>query len=174
MASRMRPELLHPDAAELYDAATAFIRTYQFRDRDRALRFDLTVVQAYALDILLSADGQSLTQLAQALHLDKSTMSRIISGMTRRGLAEWSRSQHDRRVKRIIASREGRRRYTRLRQAIVRENARLLASYPAAARRSAIRILWQLVRRANRATEASPAASRRARSGHTHRAGPKG
>ena len=148
MAARPRSSSLRRDAAELYGAATAFIRLYQFRDRDQALRFGLTVVQAYALDILLSADGRRLTELAEALRLDKSTTSRIVAGMKRHGLVEWSRPEHDRRAMRIVASAEGKRRYERLRRAIVRENARLLASYGPAARRAAITILRQLVQRA--------------------------
>src|SRR2546422_5618125 len=91
MPARSRSSSLQRDAAELYDAATAFIRIYQFRDRDQALRLGLTVVQAYALDILLSGDGQRLTGLAAALQLDKSTTSRIVAGMKRHGLVEWSR-----------------------------------------------------------------------------------
>jgi len=148
MAARSRSSSLQRDAAELYDAATAFIRMYQFRDRDQAMRFGLTVVQAYALEILLSRDGQRLTALAEALRLDKSTTSRIVAGMKRHGLVEWSRPQHDRRAMWIVASAEGKQRYERLRRAIVRENARLLASYAPAARRAAITLLRQLVDRA--------------------------
>ena len=163
MGSRKRPSLLQQDAAALYEAATAFVRIYQFRDRDYALRSRLTVVQAYTLDILLSAGGQSLTGLALALRLDKSTMSRVISGMTGHGLVEWSRPEHDRRGKQIVASPEGRRRYQRLRRAIVRDNARLLASYPPAARQAAITILRQLVQRASGAPAVPSTASRSAR-----------
>lgn len=148
MAARSRSSSLQRDAAELYDAATAFIRIYQFRDRDQALRFRLTVVQAYALEILLSRDGQRLTALAEALQLDKSTTSRIVAGMKRHGLVEWSRPQHDRRAMWIVASAEGKQRYERLRRALVRENARLLASYAPAPRRAAITLLRQLVDRA--------------------------
>jgi DNA-binding MarR family transcriptional regulator len=139
---------LELDAEALYDAATAFIRYYQFRDRDHALRFGLTVVQAYTLDILVTTGGQGLTGLARALRLDKSTTSRVIAGMTRHGLVEWSRPAHDRRAKLIIASAEGRRRYQQLRRALVRDNAQLLAGYPPAARRAAIAILRRLVLRA--------------------------
>ena len=148
MAPRSRSSSLQRDAAELYDAATAFIRMYQFRDRDQALRFGLTVAQAYALEILLSRDGQRLTGLAEALQLDKSTTSRIVAGMKRHGLVEWSRPQHDRRAMWIVASAAGKRRYERLRRALVRENAQLLASYAPAARRAAITLLRQLVDRA--------------------------
>ena len=151
-----RPSHLQRDATALYEATTAFIRLYQFRDRDHALRFGLTVVQAYTLDILLASGGASLTQLAQGLRLDKSTMSRVISGMTRHALVEWSRPEQDRRAKHIVASPEGKRRYERLRHAIVRDNARLLAPYTRAGRRAVISALWQLAHRAG-----SPAAPAR-------------
>lgn len=145
-----RSQSLAHDAADLYDAATAFIRIYQFRDRDQALKSGLTVVQAYTLEILLSAGGQGLNQVAAALRLDKSTTSRVVSGMARHGLVQWSRPEHDRRAKQIVASAEGKRRYLRLRRAIVSANARLLGSYPAASRRAAITILRQLAERAQR------------------------
>ena len=158
MRGRNRPSVLERDATALYEAATAFIRIYQFRDRDQALSFGLTVVQAYTLDLLLASGGASLTGLAQGLRLDKSTTSRVISGMTRHGLVEWSRPEHDRRGKQIVASPEGRRRYQRLRRAIVRDNARLLASYTPAARRAAIAVLRQLALRAGGAPVAGAVA----------------
>jgi len=148
MADHLPASSLQRDAAELYAAATAFIRIYQFRDRDQALRHGLTVVQAYALDILLSRDGQRLGALAESLQLDKSTTSRIVAGMKRHGLVEWTRPARDRRAMWIVASADGKRRYERLRRALVRENARLLGSYTPAARRGAIRILRDLVARA--------------------------
>lgn len=163
MVARTPPPLLERDAAELYAAATAFIRIYQFRDRDQALRFGLTVVQAYTLDILLSTGGRGLTGLALALRLDKSTTSRVISGMTKHSLVEWSRPEHDRRAKQIVASAEGKRRYERLRRAIVEDNARLLASYPPEARQAAITILRQLADRASGAPAISSPPSQKAR-----------
>jgi len=148
MTGQRSPKSLQRDAADLYDASTVFIRIYQFRDRNQALRFGLTVVQAYALDILVFADGQRLTQLAAALRLDKSTTSRIVAGMKRRGLVKLSRPGSDGRAMWIVASAEGKRRYARLRGAIIREQARLLASYTPAERRAAIKILRQLAARA--------------------------
>jgi DNA-binding MarR family transcriptional regulator len=148
MVARERQSPLQRDAAALFDAATAFIRIYQFRDRDQALKFGLTVAQAYALDILLSAKGERLTGLARGLRLDKSTASRIVSGMAKHGLIEWSRPDGDQRAKHIVASAEGKRRYERLRRAIERDNERLLASYSPAARRAVITALRQLAQRA--------------------------
>jgi DNA-binding MarR family transcriptional regulator len=143
----MPTNTLRRDAVALYDAATAFIRHYQFRNRDQALAFGLTVVQAYALDLLVNSHGETLTALAAALHLDKSTMSRIVAGMQRRGLVDGRRSAGDRRAMAIAASKKGRRRYERLRHAIVRDNERLLAQYPAAERRAIVDVLRRLADR---------------------------
>lgn len=141
------PTPLQRDAAALYDAGTAFIRHYQFRRRDHGLKHGLTVVQAYAIDLLLVSGGDSLTGLAQALQLDKSTASRVVAGMERHGLIEWSRPEHDQRGKQIVASREGKRRYERLRRAIIRENEQLLAAYSATERRAIVAALTQLAAR---------------------------
>lgn len=146
MAARRRPSSLERDAAALYDAAGEFIRFYQFRDRNAMLKSGLTVAQAYALEILLDLDGARLTTLAQRLRLDKSTTSRIVAGMIRRGLAGWSRDEHDRRAKHIVASPEGKRRYAQHRRTVERENARLLGSYTAAGRRTVIAGLRELTR----------------------------
>jgi DNA-binding MarR family transcriptional regulator len=115
------------------------------------------VVQAYVLDILLSSGGQGLTALSRALRLDKSTASRVVAGMSRRGLISWSRKAEDRRAKVIIPTPEGRGRYLRLRRAVERDNARLLASYPPRVRRALIDLLSQLAEQAE-----SPPMPRRA------------
>ena len=139
---------LQRDAAELYDAATVFIRYYQFRDRDQALRSGLTVVQAYALDILLTSNGQRLTSLAEALYLDKSTTSRVVASMEKGGLVDLTYPETDRRSVWIVASAEGKRRYLQHRRGIERDNARFLASYAPTERRAAVKILRELVERA--------------------------
>jgi len=139
---------LAEDAETLYEAATAFIRIYQFRSRDRALHYGLTVAQAYALDVLLACHGTTLNGVAGALQLDKSTTSRIISGMADSGLIEWSRHESDQRAKHIVASREGEKRYTRMRAAIIKQNEQLLADYSPAARKAVIKALRQLADRA--------------------------
>jgi DNA-binding MarR family transcriptional regulator len=138
---------LRRDATDLYAAATAFIRLYQFRDRNQALRFGLTVVQAYTIDLLVASGTLTLTNIAAALRLDKSTMSRAIAGMARRGLVAWSRAPDDARVKAIVATAEGRRRYVRLRDAIIADNARLLAAYTPGQRRAIVSSLRQLAER---------------------------
>jgi DNA-binding MarR family transcriptional regulator len=139
---------LAKDAEALYTAATDFIRLYQFRGRDQALKFGLTVAQAYALDLLIGSGGATLNELAAGLRLDKSTTSRIVSGMAKHRLVEWSRPEHDLRAKQIVASADGRRRYARLRRAKIADNVRLLKSYSPSARRAVISALGELAQRA--------------------------
>jgi DNA-binding MarR family transcriptional regulator len=144
---RKKGEDLMRDAVMLFDAATAFIRIYQFRDRDSSLRHGLTVAQAYTLDLLVRTGGMSLTGLAKQLYLDKSTTSRIVAGMAKRHLIRVSRPSHDGRGRWIETSTEGRRRYERLRRGLVRDNARFLASCSKAVRRAIVTSLQRLAAR---------------------------
>ena len=155
MGNRRKEASLQRDAAELYEAATLFIRFYQFRNRDQALRAGLTVVQAYTLDILVAGGGSTVTEITETLRLDKSTVSRIIAGMTRKGLVKWSTLPDDRRTKQVVASAEGARRYKQLRTAIIRQNARLLATYSSGARRAIIATFQRLTGRGNSSRAAS-------------------
>lgn len=148
-ANRHQSNVLRQDAERLYTTATEFIRVYQFRDRNQTLRHGLTAAQAYVLELLLRRDdGWGLLELAAQLYLDKSTTSRIVSSMKKHRLVEWSRAEADRRAMVIVASPNGRKRYVRFREAIVRQNARLLSEFSQAERAAALRMLQRLADRA--------------------------
>ncbi len=73
-----------PDAVELYEALTALVRVYQFRDRDTICCHDVSVTQCYALEALLRVGPCTLNELAAELYLDKSTASRVIQTLERK------------------------------------------------------------------------------------------
>src|SRR5262245_24559669 len=73
------------DTEELYDALEDLLRVYQFRDRDRICCFDISVSQCYALEGLVRRGSMTLNDLAAHLYLDKSTASRVIDALERKG-----------------------------------------------------------------------------------------
>jgi MarR family transcriptional regulator, 2-MHQ and catechol-resistance regulon repressor len=79
-------------ARELQDALSEFVRVYQFRDRDQICCHDVSVTQCYALDALLRRGLATLNELAAELCLDKSTASRVVATLERKGYA--ARSTH--------------------------------------------------------------------------------
>lgn len=143
---RARPadRTLGRDASGLYAVMTDLLRLYQFRDRDRAGYHGLTVTQCYVLDALERAGTSTLRSLAAELRLDKSTASRIVSGMLRRGFVRRGADPGDGRAMRLESTATGRRRYARVRRDLVAENARLLKEFSPATRQNLIRLIRAL------------------------------
>lgn len=79
---------LRKDAEELRTALSALIRAYEFRDRDRICCHDVSVRQSHALETLADRGALTLNELAGALYLDKSTTSRVVDALERKGYAE--------------------------------------------------------------------------------------
>ena len=76
---------LDRDAAALHAAVADLVRVYQFRDRDRICCHDISVTQCYALETLVEHGPLRLNALADRLFLDKSTTSRVVGTLVRRG-----------------------------------------------------------------------------------------
>jgi MarR family 2-MHQ and catechol resistance regulon transcriptional repressor len=104
------PTTAHPvryDANAFSQALGDLIRVVQFRDRDRACCHDLSVSQCYALEAVIQAGELSVNQLAAHLFVDKSTASRVVSGLEARGMVERVPDPSDARRVRLRATRQG-------------------------------------------------------------------
>ena len=80
-----KPTLVR-DAARLQEALSGLIRLLQFRDRDRACCYDLSVSQCHALEALIQVGPMTVTELGDHLYLEKSTASRLAKGLLEKGL----------------------------------------------------------------------------------------
>ena len=92
-----RPSLIR-DAARLQEALGELIRVLQFRDRDRACCYDLSVSQCHALQALIQAGPMTVTQLGDHLYLEKSTASRLAKALLAKELIRKRAPQADGRV----------------------------------------------------------------------------
>ena len=81
-------DALHADSLALHKALADLVRAYQFRDRDRICCHDISVTQCYALEALKRDGPMRLNDLAARLFLDKSTSSRVLGALVRKGYAE--------------------------------------------------------------------------------------
>jgi MarR family 2-MHQ and catechol resistance regulon transcriptional repressor len=122
------------------------IRFYQFRDRNRAVRHGLTVAQCHVLDFLEDHGSASIGAIAAALYLDKSTTSRIVSGMLRRALVRRSTDPDDARGVLIAATARGRNSYRHVVRDIVGEDYAFFSAYPQSTRRRVIAVIERLTR----------------------------
>jgi MarR family 2-MHQ and catechol resistance regulon transcriptional repressor len=105
---------LEADAEALHWAVSDLVRVYQFRDRDRICCYDISVTQCYALEALAEHGPLRLGALAERLHLDKSTASRVVATLVRKGYAAQGPEARDRRAVAIAVTRSGRRLYERI------------------------------------------------------------
>jgi DNA-binding MarR family transcriptional regulator len=141
------PEL-DRDAEALYDALSELTRVYAFRDRDRICCFDVSVSQCYALEEIVRRGGPTLNELAAHLYLDKSTTSRVVDGLERKGYAVRAPHPEDGRALRLRPTPAGERLLARIRESILEEERDLISGLDPAVRRALPSLLRRLARAA--------------------------
>jgi MarR family transcriptional regulator, 2-MHQ and catechol-resistance regulon repressor len=139
---------LERDARALYGALSDLIRVYQFRDRDRICCHDISVSQCYALEALVRQGGMTLNDLAAHLYLDKSTASRVIDSLERKGYVARTPHLSDRRSVQLEATANGRDLYRKVEGDILAEEKSLLAGFDPEIRRAMTHLIARLARAA--------------------------
>ena len=137
-------ELLDRQALDLHEALCAFSRAYQFRDRDRICCHDVSVTQCHALDVLIRRDRCTLNELAAELYLDKSTASRVVGTLERKGYVARTRHPRDQRAVLLAATAAGRKLHAKITEGLVAERRRILASFPVEVRAGAAELIHRL------------------------------
>ena len=150
-----RADRLDRDARAVYEALSDLIRLYQFRDRDRICCHDVSVTQCYALEGLVRRGPLTVNELAAHLYLDKSTTSRVVDALERKGYAARLPHPEDGRVVLLEATRQGRQLVTRIEQVIIAEERVLLADFTPEVRRAMAELLGRLARAAAARVEAA-------------------
>jgi MarR family transcriptional regulator, 2-MHQ and catechol-resistance regulon repressor len=135
---------VHRDAERLYDAVAHLVRTYQTRDRERICCHGISLSQWSALEHLVESGPLGLTPLAELLALDKSTASRVVDGLVRKGLAARVEDPDDRRAVRLDARRTGRDLFRRIRSELVAEEEALMADLSPEVRAATIELIRRL------------------------------
>ena len=135
---------LDRQARELQDALTEFVRLYQFRDRDRICCHDVSVSQCYALEVLVRREHATMNEVAADLCLDKSTASRVVGALERKGYVARAQHPSDGRAVLLAVTPAGRRLYTRIHDSLVAERREILAAFPPSVREAAPALIRRL------------------------------
>ena len=144
MATTILDPALQRDAHALYQKLNELLRVVQFRDRDRACCFDVSVSQCYALKAVVDAGALTANELAAQLYLDKSTASRVANGLETKGYLVRSRDPEDGRIVRLEASPEGRALCQRIEDALAAEYAEILGDFDPEIRVAITRMVGRL------------------------------
>ena len=140
---------LDRDAADLQAAVADLVRVYQFRDRDRICCHDVSVTQCYALETLIEHGPLRLSALADRLFLDKSTTSRVVGTLVKKGYVEQGADARDGRAIALSATRKGRSLCARITDDLVDQQKRLLQDLDPEVRGGVVRVLRRLAQAAD-------------------------
>ena len=144
---------LDRDTTALYEALQDLIRIYQFRDRDRICCHDLSVTQCYALEALTRRSGITVNDLSAELYLDKSTASRVVAALERKGYLKRTSHPDDRRAVQLKATRAGRNLFVRIRRDIIEHEKPLIADFDPETRRAMTQLIQRLAAAAAKRVE---------------------
>lgn len=140
---------LQRDAIALQAAIAELVRVYQFRDRDRICCHDVSVTQCHALEALVERGPMRSTTLAEQLFLDKSTTSRVVATLVKKGYVEQRADAADGRATALHATPSGRRLYKRITDDLVEQQKQLLQDLEPDVREGVINVIRRLARAAD-------------------------
>ncbi|MFV3292571.1 MarR family winged helix-turn-helix transcriptional regulator [Pseudomonas sp. NY11955] len=137
---------LSQDAEALYEALNQLVRVHQFRDRDRICCYDVSVTQYYAVETLVKQGPLRLQALAEEMFLDKSTASRVVDTLERKGYVTRIDDPEDRRAVRVQVTEAGISLYERIRTDLIAEEKEMISGMTPEVRQGALTLLRQLTR----------------------------
>ena len=144
-----RKSALDRDAEGLQAAVADRVRVYQFRDRDSICCHDVSVTQCYALETLVEHGPLRLGALAQRMFLEKSTMSRVVATLVKKGYVEPHADPSDGRALALRATRRGRALCRRITDDLVAQQRQLLGDLDPAVRAGVIDVIRRLAHAAD-------------------------
>jgi MarR family transcriptional regulator, 2-MHQ and catechol-resistance regulon repressor len=140
---------LHKDALALQAAVSDLVRVYQFRDRDRICCHDVSVTQCHALEAIVEHGPMRLSALAERLFLDKSTTSRVVGTLVKKGYVDQRADVSDRRATALHATANGKRLYKRIIDDLVEQQKALLQDLDPEVREGVVNVIRRLARAAD-------------------------
>jgi DNA-binding MarR family transcriptional regulator len=127
-----------------HEAIAAFVRAYLVGERGRICCHDISLTQCYALDALLRRGPSTLNALAGELCLDKSTASRVVATLRRKGYVGRATHPGDGRAVLLDVTSAGRRLCERIRADRVAERTELLAGFSPEVREGITEVMRRL------------------------------
>jgi len=139
---------LQRDAEALQAAVSDLVRIYQFRDRDKICCYDVSVTQCHALEALVVKGPLRANNLSNLMLLDKSTTSRLLDTLERKGYIARSPDPEDGRASVVGVTPAGEALYRQINADLVEQQRDIVASLDPAVREGVILVIKQLARAA--------------------------
>jgi DNA-binding MarR family transcriptional regulator len=117
------------ESARLQNSLGELLRVLQYRDRDRACCYGLSVSQCHALEAFVREGPMTVTELGRRLYLEKSTASRLAKALLERDLVRRRAPKEDGRVVILQVTEGGQRLARRIVNDLADEYRDLLAGF---------------------------------------------
>ncbi len=150
MSITTEQQRLQTDAIALHQALSQLLRVYQYRDRDQICCHDISVTQCHALELLSQRGPVRSQALAEALRLDKSTTTRVVDALVRKGYASRLTDPEDARARCLSVTPAGRTLYEQINAELVSQQQDILSDLDPKIRSAAIEVIRKLAVAANR------------------------
>ena len=136
---------LRGQAERFYQVFAELARGYQFRDQEEICCHGISVSQCYTLDALKTHGPMAMGDLAGRLHLEISTMTRVVDHLVADDLATRVTDAKDRRVCRVQLTRKGRSLISKIRAELITRYEVVLREIPAQSREAVITTMSRLL-----------------------------
>ena len=143
---------LEKNAKELHAVLVQLVRIYQFRDRNKIqVRYHrLTISQYYIIAMIAENGPLGIMDLTKKLYLDKSTISRVVDLLIKKGYIIKEASQSDGRAIRLNVTDNGRIVYQKIETIGTEDMKKMLENIDPKACRTMIKIISDLVKKATK------------------------
>lgn len=153
--TRDRAASLTADARAFHRAVTHLVRAYQAMDRRDICCYDVSVSQCWALEAISDDGPLALNQVASRLLLDKSTASRVVDALERKGYVRRRKHPEDGRTLQLEATAAGRRLRAKIEADVLARDEKVLEGLDPEVRRSVTRVVDELAGAAARGASPS-------------------
>ncbi|MEP6471909.1 MAG: MarR family winged helix-turn-helix transcriptional regulator, partial [Acidobacteriota bacterium] len=135
---------LADDADGFSRALEALARVYQLQDPRQTCSYGISLTECYSLEAVVHRGPLTVNEVAAALSFDKSTASRAVASLRRKGLVVRRGHPRDGRAVEVSAAASGMRLYRRIRESARACHRELLEEFPPEVRRGATVLLQRI------------------------------
>jgi DNA-binding MarR family transcriptional regulator len=116
---------------KIIDTVRELSKTLRFFDRTSQSNTGVTLNQCYMLDLIRENKIMPLSDLHERLGIDKSTTTRLIEPLLKRGLLEKMKAEHDKRASYVVITKVGEEVYENARTRSFKSISKVLEQIPA-------------------------------------------
>ncbi len=135
---------LADDAERFSRALEALARVYQLQDPRQTCSYGISLTECYALEAAAERGPLTVNEVASALSLDKSTASRAVASLKRKGFVARRSHPRDGRALEVSATAAGLKLHRRIRESARACHRALLEEFPPDVRRAAAALLQRI------------------------------